>query len=106
MRALACVFTLVAPVLHQPGRDADDVLQNGFGEMLQRDVLLHLHVLVSSDGVQDEDGRHWFTVARQQAAKLRLQKLLSLLETSFLQHHIASVNALFKLKESERIGRG
>lgn len=79
-----CALTLIASVLHQPRRDADDVLQDGFGQMLQRHLLLHLHVLVSSDGIQDEDGRHWLTVARQQTAKLSLQQLLPFLKASFL----------------------
>lgn len=80
-----CVRTLVASVFHQPARDADDVLQHGLGQVLQGHLLLQLQLLVHSQGVQDQDGRHRLAVACQQVAELRLQKLLALLKAGFLR---------------------
>lgn len=93
-------LTLVPSVLHQPTGDADDVLQDGLGQMLQDHVLLDLQLLVHTDGVQDEDGRDGFTVARQEAAELRLQQLFTLFKTGFLQR-----NATHKSKSGVFTGR-
>lgn len=77
--------TLVASVLHQPAGNADDVPEHTLGKVLQHHLLLHLQLLVHTDGVQDEDGRHSFAVAGQQAAELGLQQLLALFKTGFLE---------------------
>lgn len=77
--------TLVSSVFHQPAGDADDVLEHGFGQVLQHHLLRHLQLLVHADGIQDEDGGDGLAVAGQEVAELRLQQLFSLLKTGFLQ---------------------
>lgn len=76
--------TLIASILHQPAGNADDVPEHSLRKVLQHHLLLDLQLLVHTDGVQNEDGRHSFAVAGQQAAKLGLQQLFALFETCFL----------------------
>lgn len=84
------LVTLVTSKLHQPPGDADDVLEHRLREVFQHHLLLHLQLFVHADGVQDEDGGNGFTVARQEAAELRLQQLFALFKARFLQ----SINVL------------
>lgn len=76
--------TLVPAVFHQPARNADDIVQDALREVLQRHLLLGLHLIIAADQVQDEDGRDWLGVPCHQAAELRLQGLFSPLKKGFL----------------------
>lgn len=76
--------TLVPAVLHQPARNANDVVQNTLWEMLQGHLLLRVHLLIPTDQVQDEDGWHWLGVPGHQTAELRFQGLLAPLKEGFL----------------------
>lgn len=76
--------TLIPAVLHQPARNADDVVQDTLREVLQGHLLLRVHLLIPADQVQDEDGWHWLGVPRHQAAELRFQGFLAPLKEGFL----------------------
>lgn len=76
--------TLIPAILHQPTRNADDVMQDTLREVLQGHLLLRVHLLIPTDQVQDEDGGHWLGVSRHQAAELRFQGFLAPLKEGFL----------------------
>ena len=78
-------LTLVAAIFHQPAGDANDILEDALGQVLQGHVLLGLQIIVTTDQIQDEHGRDDLTVPRHQAAKFGLQGLLPALKEQFLQ---------------------